>query len=76
MCDLFYYSVNVVHAVPVLVGCVTVLVITLDMQLETALSPLVVGHPAVSDALKENLLLEELCSLDLSVIQHQQLRLQ
>ena len=71
MYDLFY-PVNVVHAVLVHVGCVTVHVITLDMLLETAVSTLAVRHPAISDTLKEKLLPGELCSLNLSVIQHQQ----
>ena len=71
MYNLFHYSVNVVHAVLAHARCVTVHVITLDMLLETAVSPLVVGHLAVSGALKEKLLPGELFSLDLSVIQHQ-----
>ena len=69
LCDLVTVTV---HAVPIHAGYVTVHAIALDMLLETALRPFTAGYPAVSDALKEELLLGELCDL----ILHQQLHLQ
>ena len=80
----FCDSVTVtVRAVLIHAECETVRAIVLDMLLETAVRLLdtamglfTEGQQAVPDALKEELLLEELCGLDRSVIQHQQLHLQ
>ena len=73
LCD----SVTVtVRAVLIHAGCVAVRATVLDMLLEIAVRAFTVEYRAVPDALKGELLLEELCGLDHSVVQHQQPHLQ